>query len=112
MSEQNANLSEYIPDVPEHNGFTKVVLELGVANHPGVMSHICGLFARRAFNVEGIICLPVGDGRVSRVWLLVAEDERLLQMIRQLDKLEDVLAVRRHGADHAVFEQLEAFFQA
>jgi acetolactate synthase-1/3 small subunit len=61
MSEQNTNLSEYIPDVPEHNGFTKVVLELGVANHPGVMSHICGLFARRAFNVEGILCMPVGS---------------------------------------------------
>ena len=28
MSEQNTNLSEYIPDVPEHAGFKKVVLEL------------------------------------------------------------------------------------
>jgi acetolactate synthase-1/3 small subunit len=63
MSEQNANLSEFIPDVPEHNGFHKVVLELGVANHPGVMSHICNLFARRAFNVEGILCMPVGSAR-------------------------------------------------
>jgi len=96
----------------ERQAIQRAVLELEVNNHPGVMSHVVGLFARRAFNVEGIICLPVGDGRVSRVWLLVAEDERLLQMIRQLDKLEDVLAVRRHGADHAVFEQLEAFFQA
>lgn len=96
----------------ERQAIQRAVLELEVNNHPGVMSHVVGLFARRAFNVEGIICLPVGDGRVSRVWLLVAEDERLLQMIRQLDKLEDVLTVRRHGADHAVFEQLEAFFQA
>ena len=96
----------------ERQAIQRAVLELEVNNQPGVMSHVVGLFARRAFNVEGIICLPVGDGRVSRVWLLVAEDERLLQMIRQLDKLEDVLAVRRHGADHAVFEQLEAFFQA
>ena len=36
----------------------QVVLELTVNNHPGVMSHICGLFARRAFNVEGISACP------------------------------------------------------
>lgn len=96
----------------ECQAIQRAVLELEVNNHPGVMSHVVGLFARRAFNVEGIICLPVGDGRVSRIWLLVAEDQRLLQMIRQLEKLEDVLSVRRHGADHAVFEQLEAFFRA
>ncbi len=34
-----------------------VILELTVRNHPGVMTHVCGLFARRAFNVEGILCL-------------------------------------------------------
>lgn len=37
----------------------QVILELAVRNHPGVMSHVCGLFARRAFNVEGILCLPL-----------------------------------------------------
>jgi len=86
-------------------------LELTVNNHPGVMSHVCGLFARRAFNVEGILCMPVGDGRQSRIWLRVNEDARLEQMIKQLQKLEDVLAVRQHGADHAVFVGLEEFFQ-
>ncbi len=25
------------------------------------MTHVCGLFARRAFNVEGILCLPIQD---------------------------------------------------
>ena len=89
----------------------RAVLEIDVNNHPGVMSHIVGLFARRACNVEGILCLPVGDGRQSRIWLLVNEDARLAQMIKQVDKLEDVIAVRRHNADHAVFSDLEAFFR-
>lgn len=89
----------------------KAVLELAVRNHPGVMTHVCGLFARRAFNVEGILCMPVGDGAESRIWLLVHDDARLTQMTLQVEKLEDVLDVRRHGADHAVFERLEAFFQ-
>ena len=87
------------------------VLELTVRNHPGVLSHVCGLFARRAFNVEGVLCLPVGDRARSRIWLLVAEDERLEQLTRQLGKLQDVREVRRHGADQEVFLQLEAFFQ-
>ncbi|MEC5387963.1 acetolactate synthase small subunit [Uliginosibacterium sp. H3] len=91
-------------------GFAKAVLELTVRNHPGVMSHVSGLFARRAFNVEGILCMPVGDGTQSRIWLLVREDERLPQMVSQVAKLEDVLSVSRHGANHRVFEQLESFF--
>ncbi|WP_391525495.1 MULTISPECIES: acetolactate synthase small subunit [Denitromonas] len=90
---------------------TKVVLELEVANHAGVMSHICGLFARRAFNVEGILCMPLADASRSRIWLLVFEDERLEQMIKQVEKLEDVISVVRHGAEHAVFERLETFFR-
>jgi acetolactate synthase-1/3 small subunit len=87
-------------------------LELTVANHPGVMSHVTGLFARRAFNVEGILCLPIGDGTQSRIWLKVNEDARLEQMLKQLRKLEDVREVRQHAADHEVFVRLEEFFRA
>ena len=92
-------------------GQAHAVLELDVNNHAGVMSHIVGLFSRRAYNVEGILCMPVGSGTTSRIWLTVNEDVRLEQMIRQIEKLEDVRAVRRHGAEHEVFEQLERFFR-
>jgi acetolactate synthase-1/3 small subunit len=44
-----------------------VILELTVRNHPGVMTHVCGLFARRAFNVEGILCLPIQGSEHSRI---------------------------------------------
>ena len=94
----------------ERQALSRAVLEIDVNNHPGVMSHVVGLFARRAYNVEGILCLPIGDGRLSRIWLLLNEDARLPQMVKQVDKLEDVIAVRRHNADHAVFSQLEEFF--
>ena len=95
----------------EQQALARAVLEIDVNNHAGVMSHVVGLFSRRAYNVEGILCMPVGDGSKSRIWLLVKEDERLEQMVRQVEKLEDVLAVRRHGAEHEVFERLEEFFQ-
>lgn len=97
-----------MPVTPIHA--TKTVLELHVRNHPGVMTHVCGLFARRAFNLEGILCMPQENEVQSRIWLLVREDERLPQIVRQVEKLEDVLSVARHGADHRVFEKLEAFF--
>ena len=95
----------------EQRALARAVLEIDVNNHPGVMAHVIGLFSRRTYNVEGILCLPVGDGRQSRIWLLVNEDQRLPQMIKQAEKLEDVIAIRRHNADHAVFSELEAFFR-
>lgn len=95
----------------ENRVLARAVLELDVNNHAGVMSHIVSMFSRRAYNVEGILCMPVGNGQTSRVWLMVNEDARLEQMVKQLEKLEDVLVVRRHGAGHEVFERLEAFFR-
>lgn len=88
------------------------ILELRVKNHPGVMSHVCGLFARRAYNVEGILCLPMPDRQFSRIWLLVNEDERLPQIVRQTEKLQDVVDVRQHvhGVGHDIFTQLENVF--
>jgi len=69
------------------------VLELRVRNHPGTMSHVTGLFARRGFNLDAIVCVPEGDGGTSRMLLLVAEEPRLEQVERQLAKLYDVLTV-------------------
>lgn len=89
---------------------TRTVLEVTVSNHPGVLMHVCGLFSRRAYNVEGVLCMPIGDGTESRIWLRVNEDRRLEQVVKQLQKLEDVRGVERHDADHDVFLRLEAFF--
>ena len=87
-----------LPYKPTHmntnNTTTSAILDLRVRNHPGVMSHITGLFARRAFNLEAILCVPVGDGAESRMLLLVDDTPRLEQIRLQLGKLRDVLAVR------------------
>lgn len=90
----------------------KTVLELKVKNHPGVMSHVCGMFARRAYNVEGILCLPpVDESEYSRIWLLVDVGEKLDQVIRQTRKLVDVVEVNQHpNLDHTVFVKLEDLF--
>ena len=95
----------------ENRALVRTVLELDVNNHAGVMSHVVGMFSRRAYNVEGILCMPVGSGETSRIWLLVFEDQRLEKMIRQVEKLEDVRYVERHAGDHPVFGRLDEFFQ-
>ncbi|MCP4334411.1 MAG: ACT domain-containing protein [Gammaproteobacteria bacterium] len=87
------------------------LLKLTVNNHPGVLAHVCGLFARRAYNLEGVMVRPIAGGaRRSRMWLLVNEEERLQQLIRQTEKLIDVISVEQHDLEGSIFEQTEAFF--
>lgn len=90
------------PDLP----LAEVVLELSVRNHPGAMSHITGLFARRAFNLEAIICVPVESGATSRILLLVGDEPRLGQVEQQLAKLHDVLTVRHRDLRREDFRRL------
>jgi acetolactate synthase-1/3 small subunit len=95
------------PDLERCRG-DAAVLRLSVRNHPGALSHVSGLFARRAFNVEGVLCVAVGDGTRSAILLLVREDERLEQLVRQLAKLEDVLEVRREPDGARAFAAVAA----
>jgi acetolactate synthase-1/3 small subunit len=99
----------HVEKIDGDNHSTAMVLELTVNNHPGVMSHICGLFSRRAYNLEGIVCVPVEAGEISRMWLQVNEELKLEQVIKQLQKLPDVLSVERHAAGHPVFSGLVAY---
>ena len=89
----------------EAKAMNTTILRLHVNNHPGVMSQICGLFARRAFNMEGIFCNATGQGETSCIWLKVDEADKLDQVVKQLAKLEDVLTVEeRNDARHKIRE--------
>ena len=94
------------PGATDERQVRRAVLELTVRNHPGVLSHVCGLFARRAYNLEGVLCMPVGDGRTSRMWLLVEEDGRLSQVEKQIGKLVDVVELRRREGGDDAFARL------
>lgn len=88
----------------------RTVLELTVENHPGVMAAVCGRFAARGFNLEGIICLPEESG-LSRMWLLVRDDDELDQVVSQLWKMVDVVEIHRRPASHESFVELEKAFR-
>lgn len=83
------------------------ILKLKVKNHPGVMSHICGLFARRAFNMEKILCLPIGNGKESMIYLMVTAAHNMDQIIKQLLKLEDVIEVSIEKTKIELFDDIE-----
>jgi len=93
-----------------HNNNSHIVIELLVNNHPGVMSHITGLFSRRAFNLEGILCGSIGDGSKSKMYLLVKNDTFLEQIIKQVRKLHDVLDIEVYANyDESIFRNPERF---
>jgi len=90
------------------NDLPNTIVKLMVKNHPGAMSHITGLFSRRGFNLEGILCAPVNGGEESAMYLLVRNDERLEQIVKQLAKLYDVRSVAvQDDLDHTVFDRIE-----
>jgi len=94
------------------NDLPNTIVKLAVRNHPGAMSHITGLFSRRGFNLEGILCAPVGGGEDSAMYLLVRNDERLEQIVKQLRKLYDVKSVVvQDDLDHTVFNRIEELLE-
>lgn len=83
------------------------VISLKVRNHPGVMYHITGLFSRRAYNLEGILCGQLGNGETSQIYLLVYDNGILPQMMKQLNKLQDVLEVSLlEPCDYSLFQRI------
>jgi acetolactate synthase-1/3 small subunit len=72
------------------------------------MSHVTGLFSRRGFNLEGILCGRIGDGTKSVMYLLVNNSDQLEQIVHQLEKLYDVEAlVVHHQFDDSIFLKLD-----
>ena len=72
----------------------KHTLSILVRNHPGVLSHIASLFARRAYNIESIAAGVTEKNDITRITIVVAGDEEVLeQVIKQLRKLIDVIKV-------------------
>jgi acetolactate synthase-1/3 small subunit len=73
---------------------TQVISAL-VENRAGTLSRVSGLFARRGFNIDSLTVGETADPSVSRMTIAVTGDDAALeQIIKQLGKLVDVIAVR------------------
>lgn len=76
-------------------------------NKPGVLSHIAGLFSRRAFNISSLAVGPTQDERVSRFTIVVdGASTPIDQVCKQLEKLVRVLTVVELSDGGAVEREL------
>lgn len=86
---------------------TTHTLSVLVENKPGVLSHVAGLFSRRAFNISSLAVGPTHDERVSRITIVVdGASTPVEQVSKQLDKLVRVLKVVELSDGAAVEREL------
>ena len=80
----------------DHTPVRHHILSVLVENKAGVLARIAGLFARRGFNIYSLAVAPAeGNARFSRVTIVVdAESAPLEQIVGQLDKLVNVVAIK------------------
>jgi acetolactate synthase-1/3 small subunit len=83
------------------------LLSVLVENRPGVLTRVAGLFARRGFNIVSLAVAPTEDERFSRITIVVdAESAPLEQVVKQLDKLVNVVRIDELAPGTAVEREL------
>jgi acetolactate synthase-1/3 small subunit len=72
-----------------------------------VLTRVAGLFARRGFNIDTLAVAPTDDERFSRITISVdAESAPLEQVVKQLDKLVNVVEIRELDPSQSVEREL------
>ncbi|MGN0589394.1 MAG: acetolactate synthase small subunit [Ruminiclostridium sp.] len=85
----------------------KHTISILVENHAGVLARISGLFARRAYNIDSLAVGVTEDENVSRVTIVADGDEHTLeQILKQLNKLIDVIKVRSFSEQELLTREL------
>lgn len=78
-----------------------------VSNKSGVLTRISGLFARRGYNIESLCVCETEDPEISRMTIILKGDEYVLyQMIKQMDKLDDVKKIGCANELDCVYREL------
>lgn len=85
----------------------RVVFSILVDNTAGVLSRIAGLFSRRGYNIDSLTVGRTADPGYSRATVVALGDEVILEQIeKQLNKLEDVLDIKRLEPGSSVCREL------
>jgi len=80
------------------NTYTTHAIGLYVANKPGVLNRISLVFSRRGYNLDSLVVSPARNTDFSHMNIIASgERETLDQIIKQLNKLVDVV----HARDYA-----------
>jgi acetolactate synthase-1/3 small subunit len=82
-------------------------LSVLVENKPGVLARISGMFARRGFNIHSLAVGPTEAEEISRMTIVVnVENKPLEQVVKQLNKLINVIKIVELERDQAVEREL------
>ncbi len=78
-----------------------------VENHFGVLAHVAGLFSARGFNIDSLAVGETEDPTVSRITIMAHGDDRVIeQIIKQLNKLIDVIKVQDLSEEENIAREL------
>jgi len=88
------------------NQKTTVIAAL-VENKPGVLHSVANMFRRRDFNIESITVGHTEQKGIARMTITVSGDEKTLeQVVKQMNKLIDVIKVARLEPENIVTREL------
>jgi acetolactate synthase-1/3 small subunit len=78
-----------------------------VENKFGVLTRVAGLFSGRGYNIDSLNVAPTHDSTASRMTIVTHGDEATLeQIVKQLNKLPDVIKVQNFGDGEYVDREL------
>ena len=70
------------------------IVSILLENEAGALSRVAGLFSARGYNIETLTVAPTEDSSLSRMTIVTRGSEEVLeQIIKQLNKLVDVVKV-------------------
>jgi acetolactate synthase-1/3 small subunit len=82
-------------------------LSVLVENKAGVLSRVTGLFSRRGFNIESLAVGPCEEPGMSRITIVcIGDDAQIEQVMKQLNKLIDVIKVSDISENERVEREL------
>jgi len=73
----------------------KHIISALVENKPGVLAHVAGMFAARAFNIDSLVVGRTEDPQLSRMTIVVIGDDKVVEQVRkQLARIVPVVKVQ------------------
>ena len=85
----------------------KHTIGMMVYDEPGVMAKISGMFARRGFNIDTITVGKTQEQGMSKIVITVAADDKKVEQIeKQLNKMIDVVKVSELPSELSVLREL------
>jgi acetolactate synthase I/III small subunit len=82
-------------------------ISLLVNNKPGVLIRIALVFSRRGYNIDSLVVSPAHNGKYARMNIVASgEPKTLEQILKQLNKLIDVLHAKDHTGETVVEKEL------